>query len=488
MRPGSEGRAVIQNAQQTLDAALTDRARRLAPAALAAVAQRGEIIVSTAYGEPRRDGARTSPQTVFRVASVTKSFLAATALSLRDDGLLDLHAPVADVVPQMAAARYRGAPVRITLADLLSNRSGLPEDNPWGDEHLGATRDEIGAHIAAGLQLSAPPATTYQYSNVGMSLVGRAIERVTGRGVEDVVTERILAPLELRDTRWSAAAYSPGTDLAGGFRTFDDGASFTPEPYVGSGALACIGSLFSTVTDIARWMGFLGSAFDDGPAAEAPLTAASRREMQRLHTVKPVRVVRFGDSPLLAGGYGYGLVIEHDEQFGVTVGHSGGLPGFAAHMRWHPASGLGVVAFGNSDEFPAWEVTATALGTLLGQLPQTVDPARIWPATLHAAGELDALIRRGGSFSEVAGLFSRNVLRDVPAAVRDERLRALVGTLGVPLPGAPPLEERLVAAPEASTLRWDIPTERGALRAEVLMMGLHEPIVQAVSVVARPTT
>ncbi len=470
-----------------LERALPEDVRRVATGGIAAVVRDGSVVAAHPFGEPRLDGGSTARGSVFRVASITKSFLAATALSLRDEGRLDLHAPLTAYLPDLSAARLRGAPVEIALDDLLSNRSGLPEDNPWGDEHLGATREEIGALVAAGLQLSAAPGARYQYSNVGMSLVGRAIEAVEGRPVEQVVSERILAPLGLTDTRWYAASFPAGADLAAGFRTFDDGATFAPEPYVGSGALACIGSLFSTVDDIGRWVGFLASAFDDagttGPSgADAVLSRRSRREMQRVHTVNPARIARFGGRPLLATGYGYGLVVEHDEVHGMTAGHSGGLPGFAAHMRWHPASRLGVVAFGNSDAFPAWQVTASALDALLSarDVPSAED--LVWPQTTRAASVIDETIRRAVSFADLPVPLARNVLRDIPAKVRDDRLRALVGRFGAPLMDPPPLGTRILAAPEASTLRWRIPTTQGALVCTVHLMGLSTPIVQSIDV------
>src|SRR5690606_38941121 len=158
-----------------------------------------------------------------------------------------------------------------------------------------------------------------------------------------------------------AALYSRADDLASGFRTFDEGRTFAPEPYVGSGALACIGSLFSTLDDIARWMHFLGSAFDDSPAAEHVLSAASRRELQSARTMIPVAGARFGAQDRDGAGYGYGVVIEHDRRFGRVVQHAGGLPGFSSHMRWHPTTGIGVVVFGNSDAFAAGSVASRAL-------------------------------------------------------------------------------------------------------------------------------
>lgn len=473
-----------------LERALGDDVRRTAPAGLAAVVRDGELLAVQAYGQPRRDGSPTRADTVFRIASLTKSFLAATALSLRDDGRLDLRAPITAYLPDMSAARFAGEAVEITLDDLLSNRSGLPEDNPWGDEHLGASREEMAAVVAAGLRLSAAPGSTYQYSNVGMSLIGRVVEAIEGRPVEEVVSERVLTPLGLVHTRWSAADYPSDADLAAGFRTFDAGASFVPEPYVGSGALACIGSLFSTAGDIARWVGFLASAHGAGPGADSAeteraervLSARSRREMQRLQTVAPVRVTRFGERALLAGGYGYGLVVEHDEVHGRTVGHAGGLPGFAAHMRWHPESRIGIVAFGNSDEFPAGRVTAAALDALVSTraVPSAFDA--VWPETRRAADAVDEAIRRGVSFAQLAVPLARNVLRDVPAPVRDARLRALIDRIGDPVPDPGTLAERVLSAPDASTLRWRIPTARGTLRCEVHLMGLAVPVVQSIAV------
>src|SRR5699024_4392553 len=132
------------------------------------------------------------------------------------------------------------------------------------------------------------PGERYQYSNLGMSLVGRAIESVTGSPVEQVIRERFIEPLGLSQTRYSADEYPDSADIAHGFRSFDEGATFQHEPFVGSGALACIGCIVSTVDDIAVWAWFLASAFTDDPVQPALLSARSRREMQRAHTAIPI--------------------------------------------------------------------------------------------------------------------------------------------------------------------------------------------------------
>ena len=243
---------MAESAAEALRHGLDERARRAAPAAIAAVAERGRVRAVLTHGHPRADEAPTTRDTVFRIASMSKSFLAATVLSLRDRGLLDLHAPIRTYLPEVRL-RHRGADVEVTGDLLLSNRSGLGEDNAWVDRHLGASRAEIAAVFAGGVHLAAVPGTVYQYSNLGQSLLGRVVEAVTERAVEDVIRETLLEPLGLRRTAHVSDGYAPET-LAGGFRTFDDGTTFRPEPFVGSGALGCIGSMFSTVDDIARWM------------------------------------------------------------------------------------------------------------------------------------------------------------------------------------------------------------------------------------------
>ncbi|WP_348788794.1 serine hydrolase domain-containing protein [Leifsonia sp. NPDC080035] len=467
------------HAREALAARLDEPTLRRAPASIAAVVQDGRVVAAHAHGEPRRDGVPTSEGTVFRIASMSKSFLAATALALRDEGRLDLHAPAAEYVPELASARDASL---LTLDALLSNRAGLAEDNAWGDRSLGASRAEQSAIVAAGLPSATTPGTAYEYSNLGISLVGRAIERVTGHEVEDVIRERMLDPLGLHDTRASAELYPAGADLAAGFRTFDDGATFAAEPYVGTGALGCIGSLFSTVGDIAAWQHFLGSAFGDAPLREDVLSAASRRELQTARTLIPIGSGWFADRVLDGVGYGYGLVVEHDRRFGRVVQHAGGLPGFSSHMRLHTATGIGVVVFGNTDAFGAGRIAGELLTDVLTRADAPAALVRPWPETVAAARRIDALLLAGRPLDAADVPLAGNVLLDVPAPVRAERLAAALAEVGPIRADAAPLDARILAAADRSWLRWSIPCERGALICDVHLVGLREPIVQEFTV------
>ncbi|MGO3089278.1 MAG: serine hydrolase domain-containing protein [Galactobacter sp.] len=485
------------HAEAAFDVALTPEATRTAPACLAAVTYRDQVVSFRALGEPRRDGSATRRDTVFRIASMSKSFLAATVMSLVHEGALDLGSPASRYVPGLAGAAMPGPTAEgfdATLGELLSNQGGLGEDNPFGDEHLGESRDWATDLVDSGLNLTSLSGTSYEYSNLGISILGRAVESVTGRPVEEVVAERILAPLGLSRTHAQAEDYADSADLATGWRTFDGGESFVVEPYVGTGALGCIGSLFSTVDDIATWMHFLGSAFDEAAHRdqdfESVLPAAARRRMQTGHTLMPASGYQLGGRDLDAAGYGYGLLVELDHSFGRVVQHAGGLPGFSSHMRWHPTTGIGVVAFGNSDEFSGSAVAGQLLTHVLEAVDAPSGTIRPWPSTVDAAQRVDTALRagdlsHGAGWEALTELFTRNVLRNVPAEIRAERLRALLEQLGPFTGPVTPLRSRVTAAASPADLRWVLPCARGTLVAQVRLVGLRSgACVQAFSLAA----
>ncbi|AMB60420.1 2', 3'-cyclic nucleotide 2'-phosphodiesterase [Microterricola viridarii] len=469
-------------AESALAAAFSAHDLRTAPAALAAVFDRNGLIAWRGVGEPRRNGVATERDTVFRIASMSKSFLAATALGLRDDGLLDLDRAIAEYVPG-ARFLFDGSEAEVTLRQLLSNCSGMPEDNAWGDRMLGASREEIALLASDGFRLTAEPGERYQYSNLGMSLVGRAIEAVTGRTIEHEVARRFLEPLGLVNTRYRASDYLEAEALARGYRTFDGGTIFAEEPYVGSGALACIGALFSTLDDVAAWASFLASAFGEAPTHSDVLAAASRRELQRVHTVFPIDACRT-DKDLSAQGYGMGLVVEHDRRHGRIVQHSGGLPGFSSHMRWHAQTGLGVVVFGNSDEFGAERLASRCLPAVLAGLGVGADLAQPWPEVLEHAATIDAALRADEPLDTIAAVFADNVLLDLPADIRKRRVAELLETLGAIATVQAPLGDRTRNGANGSALSWGIQCERGTLLCEIQVIGLKTPLVQAIDITA----
>src|SRR5947207_7849605 len=123
--------------------------------------------------------APVTPDTVFRIASMTKSFTAIAILKLRDEGKLSLDDPAEKYVPEMKALVYPTSDSpKITIRHLLSHAEGFPEDNPWGDQQLADTDDQLSAMIRGGIPFSNAPGVAYEYSNFGFAILGRVVANV----------------------------------------------------------------------------------------------------------------------------------------------------------------------------------------------------------------------------------------------------------------------------------------------------------------------
>ena len=227
-------------------------------------------------------GSAPDADTAFRICSMTKSFIAMVVLSLRDEGRLDIDAPLGDDRGRSAALAEAGpdAPP-VTVRQLLTMDAGLPQDDPWADRLMADDNAWVSAELfARGATRSRAPGTAFEYSNYGWAALGRVVEAVTGQRHQDVVRERVLEPLGLRSTVWSAGDLPPDR-VATGYRKAGDG--FTAEvPLADGGYFSALGGLYSSVRDLARWSGVFLDAEPPRDAPEgAPVSRATLREMSR---------------------------------------------------------------------------------------------------------------------------------------------------------------------------------------------------------------
>jgi CubicO group peptidase (beta-lactamase class C family) len=197
----------------------------------------GSLIHASGVGTIR-DGADRRPdaESVFRIASMTKSFTAATLLSLRDEGRVRLDAPVADYVPELQGWAPPTADIDpITVRQLLTMSAGLPTDDPWGDRQQDLDLDRFADLLRAGPTLAWPPGTTFEYSNLGYGILGRVVTNAAGMEYDDVVRERILRPLGM-DASTFRQEHVPDEALVHGYVRRDD--RLVREGTDGYGALA----------------------------------------------------------------------------------------------------------------------------------------------------------------------------------------------------------------------------------------------------------
>ena len=366
------------------------------------------------------DGLPADEVAVYRIASMTKSFTAAAVLALRDEGVWQLDDPVARHAPELATvAGPAGAPP-LTLRHLLSMTAGMATDDAWADRHLDIAPEEIDRIYAAGPTFAHMPNTAYEYSNLGYGMIGRAVQRATGTRVQQHITERFLHPLGMHDTTW----VRPEHDHWARPHRWRDGELIRDWPTpLGDGEIAPMGGLWTTVADLAHWVVWLDSANSnpDQPGAIG-LSAASRREMQRIHTYIGLTALAGRTCP---AGYGFGLNLRDDPALGTVVSHSGGLPGYGSNMRWIAGRGVGAIALGNSTYAPMSTMTMQMLDVLHehGVVPPAAAPeAPRWAAAAH---RLVALLN-GWTDADAQELFDVNVALDEPLDRRRAEAQRLI--------------------------------------------------------------
>jgi CubicO group peptidase (beta-lactamase class C family) len=311
----------------------------MAPAVALAVTDRDRTVLARTYGD-------ASPGALWPVASIGKSFTAVVALQLVEEGVLDLHAPVADYVPWLSVRTPVGP---IALHHLLTHTAGLVESSDL------APASNYDVVALAGTETGYAPGEHRHYSNLGFRAVGVILEAVTGRPYPELLQRRVLDRLGLESSS-PVMVGEVRRRLPGGHVPFYDDRPWRPEHGLAPGpwveSAEADGCLCCSVEDLAAYLRALWTGGD-------LLSGASLAAMK---TCQP---------PHDGGGYGYGLDV-HDDGFG----HDGDMLGYVSYMRADTTSGLGVVVFANGFGGAWWlgeAVRAVAAGREPAELDVTPD-------------------------------------------------------------------------------------------------------------------
>jgi CubicO group peptidase (beta-lactamase class C family) len=433
------------------------------PGLLAGIVKDGRLVHVTALGQADREAGRAvTPETAFRIASMTKSTTALAILALRDAGKLALDAPLSAAIPQFASvapATRDSAPV--TIRHLLTHTAGFVTDDPWGDRVLGMSRSALDAVIATGTLFARPPGIAFEYSNLGYALLGRVITNVSGEPYQSFIQRTLLQPLGMTRTTFDAFEAARG-DFAWGYRC-DDGV-FSRERLEPDGEVGAMGGLATTAADYMRYLAFLLGAWpprDDPESGQ--VRRASVREMGLFHA-PPVL-----PDPPVPTAYGYGLMDALDPTLGRRLHHPGGLPGYGSHMMFLPDRGVGVFAFANRTYAPMSRLTPRLAELFLATQPK---PAPSSPSPwLKRAVEAVVAAYAAGRIETASSVFAENLLLDMPAVRRNAELARLKQQLG---------EGRLdsIEPTHALSGRFVIACERGLLRGTIILSPEAEPGIQ----------
>src|ERR671934_2041507 len=239
------------------------------PSISAAAVGHGEVVWQEALGLANVEVEHeATPDTQYRIGSITKTFTAASILQLRDAGELDLDDALADHTPEAGHGR-------LTLRRLLAHMSGLQREPPgrvWETLEF-PDREQLLASLGDAEQVLASGAT-WHYSNLAFALLGEVVARRSGLDYEDYVRERLLEPLALTRTSFEQ---KPPTATGYLVEPYSDRAQ--AERDVSKSAVAAAGSLWSTTGDLRRWGLFLL----DG--AEGVLAKETLEEMRRFQSM-----------------------------------------------------------------------------------------------------------------------------------------------------------------------------------------------------------
>lgn len=291
------------------------------------VAEHGHVIYRKGLGEANRSwGIPNTPDTRFRIGSVTKQFTATLVLQLVDEGVLKLDEPISLYLPEYP----KEAGARVTIHHLLNHTSGIPNytDIPGFAEDHSRVRYEHEDFVAtfSGRPLDFEPGTKWRYSNSGYFLLGVIIEKVTGKRYEQMLRERILDPLGLKQT-----GYEHDDEViekqATGYASNPDGTA-QRAPFIDPGIPFSAGMMYSTVDDLFKW--------DQELYGDRFLSNAALRE--RMFT------------PHMQG-YGYGWRISElkiGSRTVKTVEHGGAIPGFVAGFRRMPNERNTIIVMDNT--------------------------------------------------------------------------------------------------------------------------------------------
>ncbi|MGI8600679.1 MAG: serine hydrolase domain-containing protein, partial [Chitinophagaceae bacterium] len=309
---------------------------------------------------------KVNNSSAFRIASMTKSFTSLAILKLRDEGKLKLDDPASDYIPEMKDIRYLtdDAPV-ITVRDLMTHSAGFPEDNPWGDRQLAVSDNEL-LDVVKKVSFSNVPGISYEYSNLGFSLLGYIIKQVSGKTYDAYINETILQALGMHNTYWEYTNV-PDDKLAHGYRWVND--QWKEEELLHHGAYGAMGGLITTIEDFSKYASLHLSAWPPSNEKESSvIKRSSLREMHqpwRFNTMNINFKYPNGRSCPLAIAYGYGLGWSKDCEGKIRVGHSGGLPGFGSYWGMLPDYGIAVVSFANLTYAPNTFINLMVLDTLI---------------------------------------------------------------------------------------------------------------------------
>jgi len=291
-------------------------------------------------------------KTIYRIASITKLFTMTMLMQLRDKGELQLDDPLIKYLPGFKIKNPFAGTRPITLRQIACHASGLPREAPLNYmETLNfPTIEEIMATLP-NTELIFPPLEKFKYSNLGVGLLGHALEIIAEKPYRDYIRWHILNPLKMKYTDFRLTPEMKHY-YAVGYIFDDNNNSHTIAPQYDMRGLSPAGQLYTNAEDISKFIAF--QFHEPGTPEDSVLNHYSLREMRNIEII---------DSNWKIGmGIGWALTRMGDE---TLIGHSGGTHGYTTNIFLIPDLKIGVAVFANSTNADPGKISKEILRILV---------------------------------------------------------------------------------------------------------------------------
>jgi len=321
------------NVEEIIDSIFSQYSSVIVPGVAVIVAKEGKKLYKKCFGYANiQHKVPVTPETKFRVGSITKQFTASAIFKLQDKGLLSINDPLSNYIYDYP----RGD--EITIYHLLTHTSGIPnhtqKDGFWLRAKIPIEPDSLIEQFKYDV-LDFSPGDNWQYSNSGYFLLGYIIEMVSGKSFADYLNENIFIPTGMMNTGYHDL-FEVYENEAYGYE-YSQGKIYNAELRHGS-HYGAAGNLYSTVEDLYIW-------------SEAIFNGKVLEESSLLTALFPVK---WGDDEeITQGGFKYGCgwgITDHNGI--ISIEHGGGFNGFDNWISRYPAKNLTIVVLTNSSSFP----------------------------------------------------------------------------------------------------------------------------------------
>ena len=319
-----------QTPSEKADALLARVIKTNDPGVAVLVARDGKIIFEKGYGlADREQDVPVTPQTTFRIGSITKQFTASAILKLQEEGKLSVDDKLSKYIPDFP----RGD--EVTLRHLLTHTSGIHSYTAEPDFLNRVTNATTTTAIIEEMKkypYDFDPGAKWSYDNSGYVLLGYIVEKVSGRSYDDFLRENLFQPLGMTNTGVYYANLGLPHEALGynlGTNGFERALNWDM-----SWAFGC-GALYSTVEDLYRWNeGIFNGRVLDAASLAAAFTPVKTKENEAYYTKD--------------GGYGFGWFVSRDRGLR-EIWHGGGLNGFSSYLLQLPEAQFTVAILANAE-------------------------------------------------------------------------------------------------------------------------------------------